>query len=193
MLSAAIVNFFSPLFHSEMTTVSMHKWMMIFCGRTACYVFFVKSVKETELKNSKKGFRKLLWRYLVILKCNIWGLSPVEAITYILLTEKKVCEERFETKLQRNLSTYNRKDMNIWDELSSYWDYNNFKIAACLVFTIWFLYKWLKRPPNFPPGPNGLPLVGKAHKMFDRPEIQLMVSTWKLFENIIAILTNVLD
>jgi len=53
-------------------------------------------------------------------------------------------------------------------------------ILLSLILIFAFFYSWWKRPKNFPPGSDGLPFVGEAHKMFNRPEVQLMVKTYNL-------------
>ena len=46
--------------------------------------------------------------------------------------------------------------------------------AVVLMFGI---HQWLKRPPNFPPGPIGLPILGIGHKLANpRSDLELTVS-----------------
>ena len=64
----------------------------------------------------------------------------------------------------------------MWAEISKLIHENITTILASMIAVLFGLYLWIKRPPNFPPGPIGLPILGVAHKMTKRAEIELTVS-----------------
>lgn len=45
-------------------------------------------------------------------------------------------------------------------------------LSVCLVFIV-FIWHYLRRPRNAPPGPKGLPFVGSYLSLGDRPDLQL--------------------
>ena len=60
-------------------------------------------------------------------------------------------------------------------ELTKFLQDNFTFILISGILFLFGVYQWLKRPPNFPPGPIGLPVLGVAHKLTKRAEIELMV------------------
>ena len=48
-------------------------------------------------------------------------------------------------------------------------------LLLLIVVALFLIYQWRKRPKNFPPGPQGWPVLGVAHNLTNRAEVGLMV------------------